>query len=129
MRTKVLGTACLFALLVVSASAQTTVRANIPFAFTAAGKVLPAGQYEFLRQANDTTIRVTGSAKGSSAVAMVVTRLAASIHTTPQDAHVVFDKVGEQHFLSEIWIPGVDGFLLYSTKGKHEHEVVDVPSR
>jgi hypothetical protein len=57
----------------------------------------------------------------------VQTRLGAAIHTTKQDSHIVFDKVGEVYTLSEVWIPGTDGWLLFSTKGKHEHKTIDVP--
>ncbi len=104
-------------------------RANIPFQFTVEGKSLPAGQYEFIPSGNAETIRVVDQEKGLSSAALVVTRLGAGIHTTPKDAHIVFDKVGDTYFLSELWIPGIDGFLLHSTRGKHEHKTVDVPVR
>ena len=57
----------------------------------------------------------------------VLTRLAAGIHTTKQDAHVVFDKVGDKYTLSEIWIPGIDGFVLNMIKETHEHKILNVP--
>lgn len=130
VRIKALGVASVFVLLtVVSAYGQTTVSSNIPFAFTAAGKALPAGQYNFVRDNNDEVIRVAGPVKGPSVMAVVITRLAGGMHTTPQDAHIVFDKVGEKYFLSEVWIPGVDGFLLHITKEKHEHRIQDVSVR
>jgi hypothetical protein len=102
------------------------VKANIPFAFNVEGKTLPAGQYEFLPDTNGATMRILGAGKGSSVLAMIQTRMAAEIHTTPNDAHIVFDKVGDVYTLSEVWVPGVDGFMLHLTKGKHEHKVVDV---
>jgi hypothetical protein len=37
---------------------------------------------------------------------------------------VVFDKVGEQRFLSEIWIPGQDGLQVRGTTQAHKHESV-----
>jgi len=130
MKIKVLGVASVFVLLAAaSAYGQTTVSAKIPFPFTASGRSLPAGQYDFVRDTNDEAIRVTGAVKGSGAVAMVISRLAEGMHTTPQDAHIVFDKVGEKYFLSEVWIPGADGFLLHVTKEKHEHRIQHVPWR
>jgi hypothetical protein len=130
VKIKALGVASVFVLLaVVSAYGQTTVRANIPFAFAAAGKTLPAGQYDFVRDTSDEVIKVAGPVKGPTVQAMVITRLAGGMHTTPQDAHIVFDKVGEKYFLSEVWIPGVDGFLLHTTKEKHEHRIQDVSVR
>jgi hypothetical protein len=37
------------------------------------------------------------------------------------EAKVVFDKVGDVYYLSEVWMPGSDGFLLMATKEKHTH--------
>ncbi len=125
MKTKILVTVSFLTLLaVVSASGQTTITADIPFQFTAAGKVLPSGQYQFIRDLNNSIIRVVGP-KGASALVQVMTRLGAGIHTSPQDSHIVFDKVGENYTLSELWIPGYDGYVLNMMKGKHEHRTVD----
>lgn len=106
---------------------STVLKAKIPFAFTAEGKVLPAGQYDFAPQSNSEVVRVTGSGKTGGVLAVVITRLSGAMHTTPQDAHIVFDKVGDQYTLSEIWPLGGDGYLLFATKGKHEHHVINVP--
>jgi hypothetical protein len=95
--------------------------------FNIEGKTLPAGQYEFFPDVQSSAMRVVGAGKGSSALAMIVTRMAAEIHTTPNDAHVVFDKVGDVYTLSEVWVPGQDGYMLNVTKGKHEHRTVNVP--
>ena len=114
-------------LLAVFASAQgpsPIVKAKIPFAFSVQGKVLSAGEYEFTESTKQ-AMSVRGS--GGVAFAPIITRLAAGIHTTPQDSHNVFDKVGDSHILSEIWVPGEDGFMLHTTKEKHEHRILDIP--
>ena len=106
-----------------------SIRANVPFQFVVETKAMPAGQYNFVRAENDEAIQVTAvGGKAQSVTALIVTRLGTEIHTTPQDAHIVFDKVGDTYFLSELWIPGLDGFLLHATKGKHEHKTVTVPT-
>lgn len=107
------------------AQAQTMVTAKIPFTFTVGTSALPAGQYDFVRDST-TGIRVVGGGK-NIALVPVITRLSGAIHNTPKDSHIVFDKVGDNHWLSEIWIPGQDGYMLMSTKGEHTHDVVDVP--
>jgi hypothetical protein len=104
---------------------QQSLRANIPFAFTVGSKQLPAGDYQFTTNTNDRNVRV--SSNKDSALAVILTRMAAGIHTTTEDAHVVFDKLGDQYFLAEIWIPGVDGFDLHNTTQKHEHRIINVP--
>ena len=103
------------------------VRAQIPFEFKAAGKVFPAGEYSFNYDIAKLFVSVQGTSKGSAALVPIITTLAGATHTTPKDAHVVFDKIGNDHYLSEIWISGTDGMDLLSTKEKHEHEIVNVP--
>jgi len=104
-----------------------SVTAQIPFEFTAAGKIFPAGQYVLSYNSVQRYVIVRGTDKGSDARVVLVTMLAAGMHSSPSDAHVVFDKIGNNRFLSELWIPGLDGLDLLSTKEKHEHEIVNVP--
>ncbi len=110
------------------AKAAQSVRATIPVPFIVEGKALPAGQYDFIPNTDDRTVQVLAVGKGESANALIVTRLSAEIHTTPKDAHVVFDKTGDIYILSELWIPGIDGYVLHITKGKHEHRTINTPS-
>lgn len=129
MRTRTLVVSSLLVLLVaLFAFGQTmNLKAKIPFAFTVAGKVLPAGQYAVTTGSNFETIEVRGSGAGAAAIVPVITRLGGALHTTPQDSHLVFDKVGDNYTLSEVWGLTGDGYLVFATKGKHEHAVVNVP--
>jgi hypothetical protein len=127
MRIKFLALLSLCFVLAGLAYGQTTLKANIPFAFHAGGKVLPAGQYDVLPQPGSAPIRVRSADSKTAVLVTIVTRLAGAMHTTPQDSHLIFDKVGENYFLSEVWIPGVDGYLLLSTTQQHEHRVIDIP--
>jgi hypothetical protein len=131
MKTKYAVTLGLVALLVMilgSAQAATQIRANIPFQFVVEGKTLPAGEYDLVRNDNDQSIQVIAVKKGPSADALVVTKISGAIHTTPQDTHIIFDKVGDTYYLSELWIPDFDGYLLRATKEKHTHRSINVPS-
>ena len=108
------------------AQAPPRITAKIAHPFTVGKSVLPAGQYDFVGESKPRMmIRIVSEGKNIAYVP-VLTQLAAAIHTTPKDAHIVFDKVGDRYWLSEIWIPGHDGYMLLSTKEKHEHEVLDV---
>jgi hypothetical protein len=107
---------------------QRKITVDVPFEFSAGSTTLPSGQCSFVRSTDNRTITITSSS-GSSAVVPVITRISKAIHTTPKDAHVVFDKVGEKNFVSEVWIPGIDGFALATTKESHEHRVLDTPSQ
>jgi hypothetical protein len=103
----------------VQAQAQTILRVNVPFAFSAGGQSLPAGAYEVVQgPAPALTLR---SADGQArAVLMPVTRLAQREAQDGQD-ELVFDKVANKDFLSEVWYAGEDGFLVLSTPGPHTH--------
>lgn len=127
-RMLIAGALALFAATSVHA-VETLVTADIPFQFSVGKKLLPAGHYEFLADDAGKFVTVRATPSGSSALGMVVTRLAAGIHTTLSDAHVVFDKVGASHTLAEIWTVGKDGYALSFTEAPHEHEIIDVPLR
>ena len=103
---------------------QTVVKAKVAFPFTVEGKALPAGQYVFTLQESGDVFRVVG--EGKDVMATVVTRLGGEMRSAPKGTHLVFDKVGELYLLSEIWVPGEDGFLLLATKGVHAHKTVNV---
>jgi hypothetical protein len=130
VKTKIMLTAGLIALLAVMSgygqqSGQPSLKAKIDFPFTVEGQVLPAGQYEFVRDNKALVFRVQGEGKNYT-LAPILTRIAGEMHTTPQDAHLVFDVVGDTHLLSEIWIPAEDGYLMLATKGQHGHKVINV---
>jgi hypothetical protein len=95
---------------------------QIPFAFTAAGTELPAGTYRLTTDtSNPHLFMIRNISGGASATVPVITRLSASDSPKPQ---VVFDKVGEKRILSEIYIPGVDGYQIAGTKNEHTHQKV-----
>lgn len=127
MKTKNILTASLIVLLAVTSGyGQTpTVKAKIPFPFTVEGKVLAAGDYTFARNDMDTEFTVTGAGK-NLVLAPILTRINGVMDKPQQHSHLVFDVVGDTHFLSEIWIPGEDGYLMLVTKGKHTHKVIHV---
>jgi hypothetical protein len=107
-----------------SAFGQTTVKAKIDFPFTVEGKALPAGTYEFALQETGDVFRVMG--EGKNVMAAVLTRLGGEMRLTPKGTHLVFDHVGETYLLSEIWVPGDDGYMLLATKGPHGHKTVNI---
>ena len=120
--------AALFALLAVptSAFAAQTLKTDITFPFRVGEKTLPAGHYEFRISYGEELVNVVNPSNGAGAVTTFLTYLAPTPHSTATDAHIVFDKVGNTYTLSELWIPGQEGILVYATKGKHEHQIIHV---
>jgi hypothetical protein len=100
------------------AYAQEAITINPPFAFKAGATTYQAGKYE-LSITNEQTILMVNGPKAGSSVA-VVTRLS-DAEPPATEGKVIFDKVGDLYYLSEVWIPGFDGFLVNAIKEKHTH--------
>jgi hypothetical protein len=100
------------------------VKADVPFAFQVGKKTLPAGAYEFQLDLQKEIVTIAPVAKGPEAAEPIVTYIATPAHSSATDSHVVFDVVGSNHILSEIWRPGMDGILVHVTKGPHTHHIL-----
>ena len=125
MKTEVALTLVVLLAVSIAYSLPFAVKAKIDFPFSVGGKVLAAGNYEFTRDDAGMVFRVEDMNK-NGALAPIVTRLTREMHAMPNEAYLVFDKVGEDYLLSEIWAPGEDGYLLLATKGEHTHKVVEM---
>jgi hypothetical protein len=91
-------------------------KADVPFSFRIADRVLPAGNYTLTAHSNGLTqLWNTDTQQG-----MVF--LAGSEMQGPQsDAKLVFNCYGDRYFLSQIWFGGDSGRIL--TKGHLEKEI------
>lgn len=101
--------------------------ASVDFPFYTAETSHPAGSYEISAPnfgAETVTLRPSG---GKDTISMsVITRLAQRGGATgAQKADLVFDTVGDRKYLSEVWIPGREGYLVRATSEAHEHAVVE----
>ncbi len=100
------------------AQTKTAVIADVPFAFLVGNQSLPAGTYEFSAGDNLEVINVTNTKGKDSALTAVITRLG---KRSDNEASVIFDVAGTNHYLSEIFVPGLDGFLVKGAPSKHTH--------
>ncbi len=98
------------------AQVHNPVVAAVPFPFYVGSKLLPAGSYKI--QTTGDMVTVADDNGKDSALAQVITRISSS--TEDQDS-VVFDVAGNDHYLSEIYIQGEDGYLIKSSAEKHTH--------
>jgi hypothetical protein len=108
-------------------SAQEGVTFDTSFAFRLDTQVYQPGTYA-VRLNDDQTLVTITSSKGVTHAALALTRLA---EPDPRlvEGKVVFDKAGEVYYLSEVWIPELDGFLLHITKGMHTHVKVKLAKK
>jgi hypothetical protein len=120
LRGFVLVGACIFALAAPIAFAQAPLKGTVDFPFTAGTKKLPPGTYDLIWHDNTQTFLVTDNGKNESLVP-VVTRV---VNMMPDMSAVVFDVVGDKYVLSEVWMPGLDGFIVATTKVAHRHKIV-----
>ena len=106
-------------------SPQTVVNVNVPFKFMVDQREMPAGEYKF-RMDQDGLSSLSLRDSASTHRLRVITRLARTDSKQPAGARLVFDTVGEQKFLCEVWPDGrEEGYLVHSQKGKHGREVVN----
>jgi cytochrome c5 len=101
------------------------VHVGIPYQFTFASKVLPAGTYTL--SVTDFGVQVQ-SAKGETVTAPILSRLSGPTEFL-REGSLVFDKTGGGRILTEVWLPGEDGMLLQNTPKGYPHEVFMFSSR
>ncbi len=101
------------------AQAAPGVTATIPFAFMVEGKMLPAGPYEFQLMGTDlSTMKVVDTQTGKSVMIPILAPVGEQSYV---NAQVVFDKAGKTRYLSEVFIPDMDGYLLADLGGGSQH--------
>src|SRR5215831_4397700 len=102
--------------------AQEPVLVNIPFAFTAGEKALPAGEYRVQKQANGSLMLLI-QLTDRSAVAFVPS-IAAQGNAPQTQSKLVFHRYGNRYFLSKVWIAGyLQGSELPQTQQEKEQAI------
>jgi hypothetical protein len=98
--------------------AQGLVSVNVPFTFVVSGEEMAAGRYE-IQFEGDSRLAIRNTGNGHKVYALVMERLA---DLGAKEPKVVFDKTEDgKHYLSEIHVPGKDGFLVGIAGGKETH--------
>ena len=108
------------------ALAEGTIEADVPFAFIVGEKTFPAGKYT-LKRADDTNPGVLeiSNDKGRGTIFFDVET--AQAKKDPRQTKLVFEKIGDQYFLSEIWASGTNvGYRLPKTNAEKSLEGGDV---
>ncbi len=95
---------------------------NIPFAFYADKMVMPAGTYAIRPNFEGTEIELRNTNGPKVVLVRAITTLSA--RPTLTTAAVAFDVVGQNYYLSEFYVPGMDGLAFNGAPGKHKHEVI-----
>ena len=111
--------------------AQNVTFITTDFPFVVQGKTVPAGTYVLRLKPDMTEFTLTQSDSPAPAGATAVTTMTRLGGAQPPkgNSRVVFDKAGDSFYLSEIWLPDQDGWLVHAASGKHTHRVVEGKSK
>jgi hypothetical protein len=92
-----------------------SMKAKIPFEFTAGGKVLPAGEYRIVATPHRVDIQ---DAKGNKVAVLLANEI--SSRSPGAEAEVIFHCYREQCFLSEVWSPDYEHGKLVSSRSEED---------
>jgi len=110
---------------VLAESGTVEVETKVPFEFHVGKNLYPAGTYFVTRRTDSDTLQMLRDDRKHLVPLLVITRLAKRGSDAPK-ASVVFDVVNKQHFISEVWIAGSDGYQVGTLTQAHKHELVEV---
>jgi hypothetical protein len=96
---------------------------KVTFPFQVSDKVLPAGTYSIEQPSAE--ILVLRDAKGDVVQMPVIIRVA-KLSPPLTESKVIFDKFGDSYYISEIWVPDRDGFVVGATREIHTHHAVTI---
>jgi hypothetical protein len=93
-----------------------SVKANIPFDFMVGNKLLPAGEYTVSRGSATGTLMIRGRENNKASV-FLVQNTSGKVETK---AKLVFNRYGQDHFLSQIWDGYTDGNQVPKSKAERK---------
>lgn len=99
MKKRLIHSSTLILLAAASAFAEQAIKAQIPFPFHMGGSVLPSGSYTVDNGVAREVLRFK-SADGKSTV---ILSHAVQSTATPTRTKLVFNRYGDQYFLSQVW--------------------------
>jgi hypothetical protein len=113
-------------LLAVPLAAQShRLKADIPFEFTAGGKVMPAGEYEIVLRADlsgVTQLFATDARQGALVLGYNI-----GGGKDQETSRLTFNQYGNQYFLAEVWAQGLSSGLGFQ-KSRTEREISQTAS-
>ena len=92
-------------LMATQVAAQTELVADIPFAFSVCHEQLPAGKYHVRRVTSASANMVLIGSEGNRSIDIACTHDVQS-QKAATTGKLIFNRYGDQYFLSEIWSPG-----------------------
>jgi len=119
MKTQIIRSLSVALLAAASAFAQGTQRltVQVPFGFHVGNSILPAGEYTVY---TDTPNVLRLRSDDSKSTVMILTHGVEKLNG-PSQGQLVFNKYGDEYFLSQVWKPGINtGSELHKTRREFE---------
>ena len=92
-------------------------KVNVPFDFAISSKKLAAGEYYLRRSVEGFRVVLQIRSKDNSQSVYLSTTLTVKMLGTQGDSKLVFNRYGDQFFLSQVWMAGrTDGQELIKTR-------------
>lgn len=107
-----------------SARADQEVVARVPFDFIVGGVRLPAGKYVVAQQAQTSLVSIESTDRRHFAFVLMNPML---LHRAGSEPKLVFERIGAEHFLSQIVGEGKGGLELLHTPADMERQLERVP--
>ena len=99
-----------------------TIQANIPYTFVVGDKQLPPGKYT-IKVAGVNDLKLMQIRGEESLTTVFFSTEHAEANDTPSRSELVFDKIGDTYFLSQIWLKGYrSGSQITESKRQQELE-------
>ncbi len=116
----VLSVVCLSGIVAFAQKNRITV--DVSFKFSASGEMFTPGRYEIMADSQGAArLRIRSLPNGEVKFLNYMTRLSGRSDNKPQ---LVFDREGDTAYLTEIYLPGMDGYYLKGAPGEHKHTTV-----
>jgi hypothetical protein len=103
----------------IHASAQTSMDVNVPFAFSANHQYLPAGHYR-VQLVSQCFLSIRNIKTASTIVVMVRPEEGRLFES---HSRLVFDREGNQNYLTQVWAPGTNGYSKLTSRPRHDQEL------
>jgi hypothetical protein len=100
-------------------NSDVTIHVNVPFNYTVGDTTLPAGKYEIRTTEDLPNVLDIRSTDGRTSVLVDTENVEAKDRRPVNKSEAIFEKIGDNYFLSEIWVAG-SGSGSELTKSKRE---------
>jgi hypothetical protein len=103
----------------IPASAQTSLKVDVPFAFSANNQPLPAGSYWIQRQ-SEYFLSIRNVKTASNVVVMIYPEQGGPLES---HSRLIFVREGHQNYLTQVWTPDTNRYSKLTSRPRYNQEL------